>query len=370
MTQQEPMSEARLDKTLARVRAMIAKAEKLTEDADKLPADDPNVAAYRAEADTARTMADALMLQYAIDDTMIGTARDGSTVQSKPIIISVAVGHPSDVSGYVELMLRALARHCRCRVRMYANWTHDNGWNAKIYGFESDVRYFELLYTTVRLHMLGVLVPRIDRRKTLDENAYILHNAGYNWLEIADMYGWKKYNSMYWGEYGGTTPPAGMKVPFWTEDEGWHPSTYVGGIYKRAYLRACTARGEQPQKIAANGTETYRRSAADGYVGMIQRRLWAMQRSRQAGAELVLASRMDSVDQLFKEDNPDLFPEPVAEEDKDKPVPTKARKVRIPKYRPAPVNQAAYERGSRHAESADLMGHGRAGTGRAGQLGS
>jgi len=306
-------------------------------------------------------MADALMLKYAISEVGENKAKP-LTDQAKPIILTINIGPQSEILGYVTWMMQEMARHCRCRIRPYTSYTSE-GWNAKIYGFESDVRYFELMYTTTRLHMLGVLLPRVSKAESLEDNAYRLHNSGYNWLQIAEMYGWERYRgAMYFGEHNGTRPPADMKVPYWHVEHGWQPATQVGSRIKRAYHRACAARGESVQKIAANGSATYRKSAADGYVGMIIRRLAMMRRERTAGAEMVLASRGDALDSLFRTDNPDLFAEPEEEESNAKP----RRRARVHHMT---INPDAYRRGAAHAQSADLSGSARMG-GERGAIGS
>lgn len=354
---------ADLDKILRRVRACISKAENLTIDAEKPETSDADRAAFLAEADTARTMADSLMLQYAIEE--VGAAAEDPTKKVKPIIITISMSEYSEISGYFDWLTDVLVKHCRCKIRKYTSWS-DGSWNSKVYGFESDVRYFELLYTTIQLHMMGILLPRFERGRSFDDNVHILHNSGYNWLQIAEMDGWKKFSPLYRGECDSTMPPAGMKVPYYRKDKGWHPSATVGGIYKRAYYRACEARGERPLKVAANGTRTYRTSAADGYAGMIQQRLWRMEKERPAGAELVLASRVNDLEALFREDNPDLFVKRPA----SNAVPqAKQKKVRPRKYVPAPFNEEAYRRGADHARTADLNGSSRMGNGGKNALG-
>lgn len=354
------MSKENLEATLRRVRGLIARAEYQSAKADdpSTPAED--AAACRAEANACEAQADALMLKYRIDE--IGEAPEA--VSLKPMISSVVIGD-SEVTGYVNYMMGDIARHCRCKVRSYTSWTNE-GWNAKVYGFESDVRYFEMMYTSIRLHMLGILLPKVNRNQSLEDNCYRLHNSGYNWLQIAGMYGWQKDRGpAYFGEHNGTRPLAGMKVPYWHKDEGWHPASYVGGIYKRAYLKAVKARGEVGQKIAANGTETYRKSAADGYISTIHYRLRQMERERDSGAALVLASTADAVDKLFREDNPDLFIE--VKEDPDEKQ--KKAKVRMRKAPPLRYNADAYRRGAAHAQNADLNGSARTGSASRSEIG-
>jgi hypothetical protein len=344
------MSKDSLEATLRRVRGLIARAEYQSAKADDPNTPEDEAAACRAEANACESQADALMLKYRIDE--IGEAPEPASL--KPMISTVVIGD-SEITGYVNYMMTDIAKHCRCKTRSYTSWTNE-GWNAKVYGFESDVRYFEMLYTSTRLHMLGILLPKIDRNRSLEDNCYRLHNSGYNWLQIAAMYGWKKWDITYHYRFD-SVPPAGMKVPFYHEDEGWKPSTYVGGIYKRAYLKEVKARGETGQKIAANGTETYRKSAADGYISTIHYRLRQMEKERDSSAALVLASTADAVDKLFRDDNPDLFVEV-----KEEPSNAKQKKVRMRKAPPLRYNADAYQRGAAHAQNADLNGNSRAGS--------
>jgi hypothetical protein len=351
----EASADVNLDTVLRQVRKLI---ERATHDGT-----DPN------EADACRRMADALMLKYAIDEMALDKSRPAEQRQ-KPGILTVTVGPHNEASGHVAWLLEKLALHCRCQIRMYTKYTYSEGWQCKVYGFESDLRYFEMMYTTVRLHMLGILLPRIDRAQNLEDNAYRLHNAGYNWLQIAEMYGWMKYRPGYRGEYDGTLPPNDIanKTPYWHKEEGWKSASQVGSNVKRAYHRECARRGEKVQVIAANGTKTYRQSAADGYITIIGQRLRDLQKQQASGTALILASRVDDIAALFKEDNPDLFEEKVLTIDEVAPSTQGRRRVRAFKARP--VNADAWSRGAEHGRTADLSGNARAGTGRAGELGS
>jgi hypothetical protein len=309
-----------LDSVLSKVRKLIAVAED--------PNTDPKVAT------SYREMADALMLKHAVDETQAEASRPAEQ-RTRPIIITVEIGGDSDIIGYFGSLCDMVARHCRCRALLYTAW-RDGVWVAKVYGFESDARYFELLYTTIRLHMLGVLIPRIDRNSSLSENCYRLHNAGYNWLEIARMYGWSKV-----GLREGTE--------MWRDSEGNDKTKFhVGGIYKRAYYQATKERGEQPTKISAGGTATYRKSAAYGYTSRLTQRLRQVESNRQAGTEILLASRVDDLDALFRDDNPEMFLE-VPEEDPKNSKPARRRKAPTFSF-----NEQAYGVGVRHANTADL----------------
>jgi len=316
-----------LSSVLRKVRALIEKAEH-----PETPV---------TEAKLAGEMADALMLKYAIDQANLDASRPADE-RMKPGKIEVPLSGGYALSGYITILAEEVARHCRCRIRSYGTYsmeTHE--WVAKVYGYDGDLRYFELLYTTLRLHMVGALRPSIDPAKSIEDNAYALHNAGRNWWDIAQLYGWKEVprrdgepRLMYErGENDGVT-----RV-------GWGKAV---AQYKRAYLRACEARGEKPVHVPPAGSATFRRSAADGYVTRLSQRLRAIRDGQQIGSALAL--RTEDVDKMFREDNPELFKVYEAPPPSTKP----ARKVRQRKYVPPAFNQNAYEVGTRHANTASI----------------
>jgi hypothetical protein len=144
------------------------------------------------EAQAAREAADRLMLKFAIDEAELDASRPAES-RSAPGTLDVDIPGDSLLVGYFAMMLLHVARHTRTKARLYTEW--DPGtctWKARVYGFESDLRYFEILYTTLLLHMSGVLVYKWDESKTVGENAYLLHEAGFNWVEMAEMRGWRK----------------------------------------------------------------------------------------------------------------------------------------------------------------------------------
>lgn len=335
-----------LNKVLERVRKLVAMAE-----ADIAPGATESERAHTIrEQEQARAQADALMLKYAIDEIAAEAARPVGD-RAKPGIIKVAVGGTGYLLGYISGMAEDIAKHCRCRIRHYAEWNRqEHQYYAKVYGFESDLRYFEMLFTTLRLHMLGVLMPKIESSRSLDENCYYLHNAGYNWLQIAELYGWEKMRPYQYPD---------IKIPYRHKDsEEVQPSTQVGSHFKRAYFRAIKARNEKPTTIPASGSETFRRSAADGYTTRIWQRLHKAAEGRNTGAALVLRSRMDDLEALFREDNPELFkehePAPDCEACKASKSGYCRRHPKPRKYTPPPFSAAGYDAGVAHANTASL----------------
>ena len=263
------------------------------------------------EKDAARTMADALMLKYAIDEALLDAARP-ATEQMKPAIITIQLTSGYDLVYDMLELASDIARFCRCRVRYGFRFDKELGaYATKVYGYDSDLRYFEFLYTTLRLHMIGALRPKVDPAESIDENCFRLHSSGFNWLEIAEMYGWKKasYTQVEdWNEAHGISSwsaEADIKDPMIHNETGEvAPSMRIGSGYKRAFNRACTARGLDFHtfQIPAGGSKTFRTDAVSGYTSRIHRRLRDMDGQR-TGIGTSLALRADALEDAFREDN-------------------------------------------------------------------
>jgi len=299
----------------------------------------------------AQRAADALMLKYAIDQALLNESRPEAE-KSKPEVILI---ERPDVM-FVSWVIDHLAKHCRCKVR------HSYP-KSKIYGFESDLRFFELLYTETMLHMVKVLAPKWDPSLSVDANSYNLHEAGYNWLQIAQEAGWSR-------RYG---EKSGQKAIWERRD----PQSYtvleestegrVGSSFKRACYRAAAALGENAPRIAAGGTATYRSSAADGYTDRIEQRLREAERERPVGYELVLHGQTDSLEAFFREQNEDLFrtstwtPPPPCPRCQSNPSGHCRQHPPGRIYRRPETNMTAYQRGVDRANELNLHVHRAAG---------
>jgi len=314
------------------------------------------------EAASAQAMADAIMLKFAIDEAML--AATAGAAKAIPEVISILVPNPENLDGYFGSVIRRLAEHTRCQIRMYTKFDYsESQWACKVYGWQSDVRYFEVLYTQIMLHMSGVLAPKWDNNVSFDENCYLLHNAGMNWLQIAQLQGWKK------DKHGWPFDDPRSEG----NNERWYrldPDTFelleeatnwqLGGRRKAAAKRWGKSLGEhQHQVIAAGGTANYRKSAAQGYINELHKRLRRVEEQRPPEGTIMLRTSMEELLDFFKKENPDLFKErePVSEE----PCPRckaaktgycRAHKPRSYKFRE--INTDAYQRGVRHAQSAPI----------------
>jgi hypothetical protein len=310
-----------LSTALKRVRQLIEKAEHPI-----APGATPEErAAAEKEQATARAMADDIMQRFAIEEWQAMQKADKGT---KPTRIRVDIGAGDSLFlSETASLCNMVASYCRCS----SIWMRRSGRSLAqlqeycwVYGYESDLRYFELLFTTLYLHMSGAIFPKPDPTKSLEANAYELHNAGLNWYDIAQAYGWTEVPSR----------PGEAKHMYHNKDTGERASwgKCIGRI-KSAYAREIARRGEEPLRIPPNGSANFRYNAAHGYLSAVNIRLRQRMGQRGTGAELVLADRTQNITAMINEEHPDV-------------TETQARKITY--------NGTAYGLGVRHGKSAAL----------------
>lgn len=304
------------DKVLDKIRGLIAKAESLEESGDPHGLN---------EALACRNRADEMMQTYAVEEWQTMRA---ASVASKPERIKIDIGEEGNqFLTEMATLVNIVAKFCKCS----SVWMTGSGYSASskqeycwVYGYESDLKYFQMLFTSLFLHMGGAIFPKPDLNKTLGQNAYELHNAGLNWFDIAKAYGWYKVVSESW-------EPDNMYVNQNTGERlSWSKS--IGKI-KNAYTKEINRRGEQPLRIPPSGSETFRRNAAQGYLNRISDRLREIAGQRGSGTELVLADKAKNIDDLIGEHHPSLA---------------------VARTKGVRYNEAAYRKGMTHANSASL----------------
>lgn len=301
-----------LSNVLRKVRALIERAEH--------PETPPE------EAATARATADRLMEKYAVEEWE--ALKSGGATGLKPDKIKIDIGEEGDpFLERMAMLVNTVARHCRA-TSVWMAGSGRKGYRKEycwVYGYQSDLRYFELLYTTLHLHMAGALLPAPDPALSMGENAYNFRQAGLNWIEIAVAWGWYEVPRLD-GE---------ARNVYKNRDKGderfsWHAS--VGKI-KKAALVEYKSRGETPPRIPPSAALNFRYNAINGYIAKIGQRLREARRERGAGTEIVLRDRSQNIAAAVAEDFPEL-------------ATVKAETTRY--------NAEAYARGVRHAATATL----------------
>lgn len=282
-----------LDRVLSKVRGLIAKAE-------SLGLDNP-------EGKACQERADAMMEQYAIDQAKLR--------ESVPVVEQVKPGHMdmdicpagSPYEAPITSLVVAVAKHCRCQVifsranmnrdlveELKAIYATEFNVIARVFGYQSDLKYFEILFTVLHLHMAGGYDPKVNWSASDEDNAYVLHSAGLNWRAIARAFG--------------PSHPMGWDGVI-RKDDGGHLGR-AGAYWHACYRRAVRARGEQEIKLPkfSDGSAKlieYRYNFAESYASTVNRRLTEIRNSRQSGGELVLASSAEKIRDMINE----MFPE-------------------------------------------------------------
>jgi Protein of unknown function (DUF2786) len=260
------------DKVLERVRKLLERAE--------------HPGTPEQEADSARQMADDLMLKYAIEQADLDATRPAAQ-RSTPEVLNLNIIRANspvqtwmvDIAGYV-------ASHCRSRIVFHGlndEYTRLLGKNirATVIGYESDLRYFELLFTMVQLHFSGAVDPKVDESLSFSENCYRFHEAGITYRKMVHM--------------------LFPEVDIWTPDAEIRK---LGGRCKTGYRKACRERGESPRAIP--NPDVYQKSFARAYAMRIWERLSAMERN-QSAMSTALVRRTESVAEKVQELFPDLM---------------------------------------------------------------
>jgi len=305
-----------LSKTMTRVRALIAKAENLESLGDPESMN---------EASSCRAKANEMMDRYGLEEWEL--LKDAPT-GFKPTRIKVDIGEAGNpFLSETSTLVNVVATFCKCS----SVWMKGSGYKnvreeyCYVYGYESDLRYFELLFTTIYLHMAETIFPKPDPNQSLGENAYELHNAGLNWFDIAQAYGWEQTDS-WMGE-----PKLMYRNRATGERASWGKS--IGRI-KSAYTAEIKARGEDALRIPPSGSENFRRNAVQGYLHRIAQRLREITGKRGTGMELVLADKSQNIRAMIDSD---------------------FDKVRMERNKDVKYNAAAYRRGVNHANTASLQ---------------
>lgn len=219
---------------LEKIRALLDKADATT---------------FPEEADAFRQKADALMVQYTIDQYQVDQMK-GKDQRQVPIMKKITLCGAGDMFSdqLIELMGH-LSRHSRCRIVLYnTRYRKMHPIEVAIVGFPADVDYVEMLYTSLRLQMSLGLEPNRDPNESDLENVIRMKEAGVKWERIWHLMGWEDFEP--------------KKATKW----------------QQRYTRHCQESGKE--RVYANPAN-YQRNFADGYVTRIWTRLTEMKRDQE-----------------------------------------------------------------------------------------
>lgn len=263
---------------MATTEGMMAKVRGLLDTADSYKAEGNEDAArsYQAKAEE-------LMLKYRIEeeDTL---AQDETAIL--PVNFDIKLSGKSPYVNHYCTIFGNVAAHTSIRVTY--QWDYDTEGNvyvvARGVGYDSDVRYAEMLFTEARLVFTERLEPRINPALDDQTNVYRLRSAGIERIRIADMM-WGNTDKVFLGRVG------------------------------RLYKAECLARGEEAALSGRGVTgAAYREQYANEFLWTFARRLrQARDSAGRAGGGLVLAGREDRISEAFYVRFPNLRPKAALE---------------------------------------------------------
>jgi hypothetical protein len=310
-------------------------------------AEHPNTPA--AESEAARAKADALIYQYKLDSLLAAGVGKIAAPQLMPQWAEWEVA-PTSSEFYQQYY--SIASMCITHVdakgafesKYRASYEEEGGqyWRfAHICGYESDLMFAELLWTSARAEFSRRLEPKIDLCKSDREKAYVLRHAGLEGRRIAEIL---------WGE---NTKANRSKARRYFEEEA-------------------RKRGEDPRPLmGTNSVKVYRETYAEAFTSELYWRLTRMRRERAMEANaIVLAGAQNAVDEMFYERFPTLRPKtaiPWTDPTQNCERCKKAKSgycrehsyMKPRKEKEKQVNWTAYDRGRDAARAVDLGPGGR-----------
>lgn len=313
-----------LDAILRRIQALLAQA------------DHPNTGPLEAQA--FRDKAEQLMTKYRIEESE--AAARGEAPSLKPVVRTVVI---CDYRSRYAMQYRYIFAYAMDHAGVKSVYMRKGEeYLGEAVGFESDVRYAEMLYTAARLVFQDRMEPRIDQSLSDQENVYRLRRSGVERRVVGEMMGWQKSAS---------------KV-------------------SRLYEAECKRRGEDPI-VSGKGfdVKTYRKAYCNSFTDEFWNRLYMARLHRGQDGAIVLRSRQEEVDEAFYQRYPHLRPstnlepydppEEMTEAEKRKLLKQiAADQAREDRKRATPGYQAGALSGLRAAQEVDLGGQ--AGRGRIG----
>ncbi|QNJ55363.1 hypothetical protein SEA_LITTLEFELLA_52 [Gordonia phage LittleFella] len=262
----------------------------------------PEVERARAQA-----QADELMAKYNVEQALLNWEKP-IEARRKPIVMEydpinlVNMAFIQSERDYSEYQVNGTVAGIRSNVFRFAGTRATSVWKREekrtaytVVGYEEDVYYGEALWNMVFQEILRSMFPGWSEDRSMDDNIYLLKNAGYSWPQIREI---------------GIANKA-------TDAQGPLTAKNAASKLRTAYGRAAKARGEDPKPPRILNPHWWRVSYVDSFSVRIQQRFAALKAGREewVGTQNLPAmqAQKDAVDEAFYEMFPDLRP-PTEEE--------------------------------------------------------
>lgn len=246
-----------------------------------------------AEADLARSRAEILMFRYKIDTVSQPEIATNEPSWSAFIVCETS----SEWANFYSSIATLIAGHTSLRVRTKGEWKDDGTGTERRYyvahmvGFESDVRYAEILMSSALMAFGKALEPKFDHGETHAQNALRLRRGGMERRRIALI-------------LFGTSE---------TVNEQKAKNRKVTKLIKEEATRIGEPELADEVLGRGNSIKTFRESYASGFYSTLVHRLqrMAFERGQYSDGAVVLASLKERVDEAFYAKFPEMRPQPV-----------------------------------------------------------
>jgi hypothetical protein len=290
---------------------------------------------FEAEKVALLAKADAMMLKYSIEQVQLldpsrpNTAAviKGSTPEVREVWYYGEGNHghefDKEIRDTMAQLFYALGSHFHVRFGWYG-WDH-----SKVVGYPADLDFLEMMFLSLKMHMLANLSPTVTPDLSWEHNLAALKNAGFKWEDIH-----KKLLVHPNYKYAG---------------QPWQRN--IGVNFTAVYRRWCEVHPDEIRNKA--NPAQWRRSFVAGYVTEIQNRLYAMrQETLKSDANLpaLIADRKSIIEEFFYE----MFPEKNPANQKAVGARLVRSRGRSAAYHAPTLHGAAMSAGRRVAATADL----------------
>ena len=229
-----------------------------------------------AEAETAKTMADSLVMRHAIDMALLDARNKGD--RRLPTTRKFEAFGDWQWKEKFTTVIEELGRTYRCRTAI--GYGREDSRYATIVGMLEDVDLIEFVYTQIYMGFTSKIDPSWDDNLSFDHNVYNFKVAGYRW---PDIYRIATQHNIYLS--------------------GPQDSKMIAGYKRHAKVVGDT------HQIKTQRHAAYRESFAESFVRTVCRRLEQQRADNEdaavkGGAVLALVDVNERIDEAFY----DLFP--------------------------------------------------------------
>lgn len=243
------MEETKREKVMRQINALLSKADSTD---------------FDAERDAILEKVESLMWAHTIEEWEIEKAKPAAA-QQKPEMRTVFVSGPDNPlqQNLIDLT-SSISTHTRNKIVYSGAGSKYGDCKAMVFGFPTDLDYFETLYASLHIQLSRKLEPKPSPDLSWVENLVMLKEAGQKWVRIHQLL---------------------QVVPDYKyQGRDWERP--IGVNFTKVYSAYCKDHERDQLKTSP---VTYQRNFAEGYVLEIQNRFWDMRRQAPYSGSMALA---------------------------------------------------------------------------------